>query len=312
VIAVLTHADVLLSLAIFAPTVMFIFAIYLMVPMFYRTFKDVTFISMLVTTFTTAYLVFPAMFTGSSDLAYMSPLTLAVQMYRGEAFGWREYLFPSLPMAAIFCLSMFAATRMLNEEYLMGYRPFSRKLADAVYLMMNRSQPYLSVGLFSLVSIPVIYLAQLVILAIASNLPTGFMLATTLVAAALIEEIIKSVAIVALVEHEIVRRGWRVLVLAALSALGFLIGEKLLLFFSVSVVSETSVSNALFSNTDLLWIPLLAHFVFTSIVSMLAGLQIPIKIFRFKFTLKFKYSFALLLATAVHAYYNLALTGGVR
>jgi ABC-type Na+ efflux pump permease subunit len=311
-IAALTHADVWLSLAIFAPTVMFIFAIYLMVPMFYRTFKDVTFISMLVTTLTTAYLVFPAMFTGSSDLAYMSPLTLAVQMYRGEAFGWREYLFPSLPMAAIFCLAIFAGTRMLNEEYLMGYRPFSRKLADAVYLMMNRSQPYISVGLFSLVSIPVIYLAQLVILAIASNLPPGLMLAITLVAAALIEEIIKSVAIVALVEHGIVRQGWRVLVLAALSALGFLIGEKLLLFFSVSIVAETSVSNALFSSRGLLLVPLFAHFVFTSIVSLIAGRRIPIKIFNFKFTLKFKYSFALLLATAVHAYYNLVLTGGVR
>ncbi len=125
-IAVITKANVLMAVAIFAPTTLFIFAIYLMVPLFYRTFKDTTFIAMLVTTLTTAYLVFPAMFTNVSDFAYMSPLTLAVKMYRSEPFGWREYLFPSLPMAAIFGFAMFAGTRMLNEEFLMGYKPISR------------------------------------------------------------------------------------------------------------------------------------------------------------------------------------------
>jgi hypothetical protein len=64
-IAVLTKGNVLLTIAIFVPTILFIFAIYLMVPLFYRTFKDTTFIAMLVTTLTTAYLVAPAMFTMS-------------------------------------------------------------------------------------------------------------------------------------------------------------------------------------------------------------------------------------------------------
>ena len=68
-IAKLTNANVPLALAIFAPTTLFIFAIYLLVPLFYRTFQDTTFIAMLVTTLTTAYLVFPAMFTNVNDLA---------------------------------------------------------------------------------------------------------------------------------------------------------------------------------------------------------------------------------------------------
>ena len=153
-IATLTKANVLLALAIFAPTTLFIFAIYLMVPLFYRTFKDTTFIAMLVTTLTTAYLVFPAMFTNVNDLAYISPLALAVKMYRGEPFGWREYLFPSLPMSAIFGFAMFAGTRLLNEEFLMGYKPITRKAADAIYLMMAHAHPYLSVPLWSLLVIP--------------------------------------------------------------------------------------------------------------------------------------------------------------
>jgi ABC-type Na+ efflux pump permease subunit len=75
------------ALLIFVPVILFMFAIYLMVPLFYRTFKDTTFISMLAVTIITAYLVFPAMFSGVNDFSYLSPLTLAVQMYQGEMFN---------------------------------------------------------------------------------------------------------------------------------------------------------------------------------------------------------------------------------
>ena len=79
-IAMFTRANILLTLVIFTPATLFIFAIYLMVPLFYRTFKDITFIAMLVTTLTTAYLIIPAMFTNAHDFSYISPLTLAVKM----------------------------------------------------------------------------------------------------------------------------------------------------------------------------------------------------------------------------------------
>jgi ABC-type Na+ efflux pump permease subunit len=299
-IAILTNGNVLMALAIFLPAILFIFAIYLMVPMFYRTFKDITFISMLVTTLTTAYLVFPAMFTGISDMSYMSPLTLAIKMYRDEAIGWREYLFPSLPMVAIFGLAMYASTRMLNEEFLMGYRPITRKMADGVYLMLDRTRPYLSVALFSLLFIPVVYIMQLVILAIATNLPVGVMLGVTLVAAVLIEEIVKSISIVVLIEHGIVRSVKSLILLALLSALGFLVGEKLLLFFSVSMVSEMRMSDMVFSAGGLLLVPLAAHFVFTLIVSFL------------KYKFKMRYAYVLIISAILHSFYNWFLLGGLR
>jgi hypothetical protein len=289
-----------MALAIFTPTTMFIFAIYLMVPLFYRTFKDTTFIAMLVSTLTTAYLVFPAMFTGISDLSFMSPLTLAVKMYRGEPIGWREYLFPSLPMAAIFGLAIFAGTRMLNEEFLMGYRPIFRKAADAIYLMLDRQRPAFSIALLSLLVIPAVYLAQLVILAIASNLPLGSMLVAVLVMAALIEEVVKSMGIAVLVDRGLVHSWGKLLLLAFLSALGFLVGEKLLLFFSVTVVSETNVSSALFGAGGFLIVPLVAHFLFTTIVTLLYAKG------------RFRYPWALLVATLIHSVYNYLLTGGLR
>jgi len=297
-IALVTRADLSLALAIFAPTTLFIFAIYLMVPLLYRTFKDTTFISMLATTLTTAYLIFPAMFTGINDLAYMSPLTLAVKMYRNESFGLQEYLFPAAPMFLIFGLSLYAGTRMLNEEFLMGYRPLTRKLADAIFLLMDRAHPYASVALLSLLVVPLVYIAQLVILAIATNLPGQAMLGGALAASALVEEIAKSMGIAVLVERGSVRSPRQVTALAFLSALGFLVGEKALLLASVSMVSQTALSAALF-NTGLVFVPLAAHFVFTSVVVVLNA--------RFRV----RYPIAVIGGVILHAVYNLIVAGGL-
>lgn len=297
-IAYLTKGDIPLALMIFAPTTLFIFAIYLMVPLFYRTFKDTTFISMLVTTMTTAYLVFPAMFTNSSDLAYISPLTLAVKMYRAEPFGWREYLLPSLPMTAIFGFAMFAGTRLLNEEFLMGYKPITRKIGDAIYLMMAHSKPWFAVTLWSLLVIPAVYMAQVVMLAFATNLPLGLILGATLLTAALIEEVVKTVGIVVLAERGVVTSVREIIGLSFLSALGFLIGEKLLLLISVSVVSQANVSGALFGAGVFLLIPLAAHFIFTSLVTLM------------RIKLRFPYWLALALGTIAHFFYNATVMRG--
>ena len=299
-IAWLTHASIALALAIFTPTILFIFAIYLMVPMFYRTFKDTTFIAMLVTTLTTAYLVFPAMFTNVSELAYISPLTLAVKMYRLEPFGWREYLLPSLPMAAIWGLAMFAGSRMLNEEFLMGYRPILRKLSDAIYLLLARSQPFYSIPVWSFLVVPIVYMLQVVCLAFASNLPPGLILAGTLLAAALVEELAKSASLVALATHGRHFSVRLALLLALLSALGFLLGEKLLLLLSIQVIAQAPLAAALFGAGGLLLVPLVAHFLFTATVTLL------------KTKAKFPYILALAAGALLHFLYNLYLTGGLR
>ena len=76
-------------------------------------------------------------------------------------------------MTAIFGFALFAGSRMLNEEFLMGYRPITRKIAEAIYLVMAHARPYFSVPLWSLLVIPAVYLVQIVFLAFATNLPFG-------------------------------------------------------------------------------------------------------------------------------------------
>ena len=298
-IAVQTQANVLLTLAIFLPTTLFIFAIYLMVPLFYRTFKDVTFIAMLVTTLTTAYLVLPAIFTDVTDLSYVSPLTLAVKMYRGEPFGWREYLFPSLPMAAIFGFSIYAGTHLLNEEFLIGYKPLSQKIGDAIYLLMSHTKLYFSVPLWSVLVVPVVYMAQIVILAFAAGLPLGMTLGVTLFVSAFVEELVKSIGIVMLMDRGKIETSRQVLWYAFLSVLGFFLGEKLLVLISLTVVLQASISSVLFGTGLLLFVPLVAHFVFTALVTLLRAKT------------KLSYAAALTIGATVHFLYNWYLMGGL-
>ncbi len=299
VIAVATRGDPLLALAIFAPAVCFIFGIYLIVPMLYRTFKDTTFISMLATSVTTAYLITPAMFSGISDLAYMSPITLAVKMYRNEPFGLQEYLFAATPLVLIFALALYVSTRVLNEEYLMGFRPIHRKLADAIFLIINRDHLSASIFVLSLLLIPLVYVAQLIALAISLNLPTTLMIGAIMGVAATIEEVAKSAGIAVLHERGLLRSTRQMLVLAFLSALGFLAGEKGLLLVTLSAVSQSRIAGVLF-NTGLLPVPLAAHFVFTSIVCLLTT--------RFRV----RYPFAVLVGAFAHALYNLILIRGIQ
>jgi ABC-type Na+ efflux pump permease subunit len=287
----------LLAIAIFIPVILFIFSIYLMVPLAYRTFKDTTFISMLAVAVITSYLVFPAMFAGINDLCYISPLTLAVKMYRGESFGLKEYGFSTLPMYLVFALSTYLGTRMLNEEYLMGFRPLHRKVAEAIYLAIDRDHICLSVVLLSLFLIPLVYMVQLVMLVLQFNLPLRYTLGALLIAAVVIEEVAKSAGIVVLLKNRVIGTGREVLLLSFLSALGFLIGEKLLVYVSLSVVSESVLFASLFGSGMLL-VPLAAHFSFTALVCLLTrklGTS--------------RYALAVITGSAVHALYNLSVMG---
>ncbi|MCP4542084.1 MAG: ABC transporter permease [Chloroflexi bacterium] len=299
VLTLIMKGNLLLAIVIFIPVILFIFSIYLIVPLVYRTFKDTTFISMLATTVIMSYLVFPAMFSGINDLSYISPLTLAIKMYRGQPFGLKEYLTSTASMYLVFILTMYVGSRVLNEEYLMKFRPLYRKVADAIYLALNRKHIHLSVTLLSLFLIPIVYMIQLVTLAVALNLPIRIALVALLIMSVIIEEITKSAGITVLIENRDVKTAKDIIVVSFLSALGFLVGEKLLLFVSVGIVSESMLSAAVF-NVGKLWIPLVAHFFFTSIVCLL--------------TLRFgakRYPFAVLAGSAVHVVYNLSILFGM-
>ncbi|HVM71012.1 MAG TPA: hypothetical protein VMT91_04580, partial [Anaerolineales bacterium] len=110
----------------------------------------------------------------------------------------------------------------------------------------------------------------------------------------------KSLGILVLSEHGRVRSTGQLLLLAFLSALGFLAGEKLLLLVSVSRVTQAPISAVLFSTGGFLLVPLAAHFIFTTTVLLLRSKA------------RFPYTLALMVGTLLHALYNWYLVGGLR
>lgn len=237
------------------------------------------------------------MFSGVSELSSISPLNLAMQMYKGEPLGLTEYFLSTTPMYLVFLLAIFIGTRIFNEEYLMGFRPLHVKLGEALYIIINKNHPYISIFFLSLLFVPAVFMVQLASIVLAFNLPMPFALIALLVISVIVEEIAKSAGIAVLIQNNIVRSLKGIVILSFTAALGFFIGEKALLYLALSVISESMFTTAIFG-TGLLIVPLIAHFMFTSIVCLITA----------RFGVKY-YPVAILAGSVVHALYNLYVIG---
>jgi hypothetical protein len=170
-------------------------------------------------------------------------------------------------------------------------------VADAVYLAIDRRHLYLSIMLLSLFLIPIVYMMQLVILAVQFNMPIRYTVGGLLFVAVVVEEIAKSVGILVLLENRVIRTMRSILMLSFVSAASFLIGEKLLLFISLRAVSESAVFAGVL-NSGVILVPLLAHFLFTTLVCSLTRL----------FGARY-YLLAVLAGSVIHALYNFTVIG---
>lgn len=298
-ITLVLGGNVGLGLAIFIPVTLFVLSAYLMVALLYRTFKDQTFFSVLAVWIVTIYLVAPAMFTGVNDLSFISPLTLAVLMYRGESFTAAQYFLSTIPMYAVFAVTLFVGVRIFNEEYLMGFRPLYKKLAEAIALIIVPRRPGLSMVFLSFIFVPVVFMVQFASIVIASNLPTNTALGLVFVFAIVTEEIAKSAGITVLMQSGAVRSYRSLMKLVFASGTGFLIGEKLLLLLALSVVSDSVFTEAL-GSSGLLIAPLVMHILTTATVAAIT-MRLGVKY----------YPVGILAGSVIHALYNLWVIYGI-
>jgi hypothetical protein len=203
-------------------------------------------------------------------------------------------------MYLVFILAMITGTRVFNEEYLMNFKPLYKKVSEAIYFVLDKKRISASIFVLSLLLIPIVFIVQLAGIVFAFNLPMPFALWLLLTVAVIVEETAKSAGIAVLVKNRLVSSWQRVLILSIISALSFFLGEKLLLYLSMSVISESIFTTALFSS-KLLWLPLLAHIVATSTVSLLT----------YRLSTKY-YLFALIMGSAIHLIYNLSIIGTIK
>jgi len=236
-----------------------------------------------------------------TPIALISPLTLVVMELQGEAVEMGAYVFSTAPFYLGSGILFLLGVGVYREEDMFTQKPVPLKFLDALDARLRGPK---SVAVISALMIPFVFIAELLAIAVLFVLPIELSIPIILVTIAAIEEVAKSIHIYAGFESDRFGRSTKMaLLLGALSGFGFFVAEKFTAISQVVGLPELALGEATLTPAGvtptatlaLLAAPLVLHVV-TAAISALGA----------KRDLQW-YLVALLVATLVHAAYNLAV-----
>jgi ABC-type Na+ efflux pump permease subunit len=266
--------------------------------MFARSFKELTFVTVTVSVALTSYVFVPAIFTNVTPIALISPLSIVVMELQGETVDLGSYLFSTAPFFLGSGILFLLGVGVYREEDMFTQKPVPLKFLDAIDARLRGPK---SVAVASALTIPFVFIAELLAIAVLFVMPVDLSVPLILVVIAAIEEVAKSIHIYAGFESDRFGRSTKMaLLLGGLSGLGFFVGEKFTVIAQVVGLPELVLGQATLtpsgvtpSATVALFVaPLVLHAV-TAAISALGA----------KRNLRW-YLLAMLVATVVHAAYN--------
>jgi len=250
------------------PVIFFFLANALLIGMLSRSFKELSFVSIFFSTVATTYLFFPSVFANVHVISLISPLTLIVLALQGTPWTVTDYLYSTSLFWLTSAVLFFIAAENFKEERLFSEKNLVTRLREFLSEVISAKRPFLSLFLLTGFSIPFIFMVQLMCLVLFFNLPMPYSLVLLLMFAALVEEIAKGIGIYTIFVRDAAFFTWRnVLLACAATAIGFLVGEKLLLFVTLAQITESVFGSILFLSLGVLWMPLLLHFAGVLIVA---------------------------------------------
>ena len=288
--------------------------------MFARSFKELTFVTVGVSVLLTTYAFVPAIFTNVTPVALVSPLTLVVFDLQGEAVSAGEVLFSTAPMAVGAALLFGLGFGVYREEDMFSQKPVTRKFLDALAVRLSavpvgggildrdRLRALGSVAFLTACTIPFVFVAELLAVAVLFALPVTVSIPVLLVTIAFIEEVAKSVGLYAGFERGVFERTDRVALAVGLaSGTGFFLAEKATAVVQAVGLTELFLGRAAFADVSgfsglpplalaaLFFAPLVLHATATSVAALGARRG------------RTAYALALTLATLGHAAYNVGV-----
>ncbi|TKX55034.1 ABC transporter permease [Halorubrum sp. SP3] len=295
--------------------------------MFARSFKELTFVTVGVSVLLTTYAFVPAVFTNVTPVALVSPLTLVVFDLQGEAVSAGEVLFSTAPMAVGAALLFGLGLGVYREEDMFSQKPVTRKFLDALavrlspvpagggILSRDRRRALGSVALLTACTIPFVFVAELLAVAVLFALPITVSIPVLLVTIAFIEEVAKSVGLYAGFERGVFERSdgdgggtLRVALAVGLaSGTGFFLAEKVTAVVQAVGLTDLFLGRAAFGDVTglsglppvalaaLFFAPLVLHVVTTGAAGVGASRG------------RTAYALALTAATLGHAAYNVGV-----
>jgi ABC-type Na+ efflux pump permease subunit len=250
------------------PVIFFFLANALLIGMLARSFKELSFISIFFSTVATSYLFFPSIFANVHVISLISPLTLIVLTIQGSAWTITDYLYSTSLFWLTGAVIFYIAAKNFKDERLFSEKRLVTRLREFLSEILSQKYPFVSLFLLSGFSIPFVFMAQMMCLVLFFNLPMPYSLVFLLLLSALIEELAKSVGIYTIYARNPEFLTWKNLFFAcAATAIGFLVGEKLLLFATIAQISDSIFGSILFLSLGSLWLPLLLHFMCVLIVA---------------------------------------------
>ncbi len=292
--------------------------------MFARSFKELTFVTVAVSVLLTTYAFVPAVFTNVTPVALISPLTLVVLDLQGEPVSAGAFLFSTGPVFVSAALLFVLGIGVYREEDMFTQKPVPRKFLDALAVHLSPVSDGLpadtagSVGdrlrglgvivAITACTIPFVFLAELLAVAILFALPVTVSIPVLLVTIAFIEEFAKSVHLYAGFERDVFARSDRVAVAVGLaSGAGFFLAEKATAVVQAVGLTELYVGRAAFGSVTgiaelsplvavgLFLAPLALH-GFTTVVAAIGASRH-----------RSYYAVTLVVATLIHAAYNVGV-----
>jgi ABC-type Na+ efflux pump permease subunit len=270
--------------------------------MFARSFKELTFVTVTVSVFLTAYTFVPAIFANVTPIALISPLTVVVRDLQPlQSVSLPETAFATVPFLLCSGVLFLLGIGIYREEDLFTQRAVPLKLLDALAVRVTRPR---DVAILSGLSIPFVFVAELLAVAVLFALPVAVTVPVVLLAVAVIEEVAKSLHLYAAFEANRFSRGRRTaLTLGALSGLGFFVGEKFTAVVQVVGLPDLILGRAAFAPSGiavstglaLFAAPLVLHVITTGIAALGARRDVR------------WYAAALVASIALHAAYNLTV-----
>ncbi|TKX87325.1 ABC transporter permease [Halorubrum sp. SS5] len=299
--------------------------------MFARSFKELTFVTVGVSVLLTTYAFVPSIFTNVTPVALVSPLTLVVFDLQGEAVSAGEVLFSTAPMAVGAALLFGLGLGVYREEDMFSQKPVTRKFLDALAVRLapvpsrgasgglldrGRLRALGRVAFLTACTIPFVFVAELLAVAVLFALPVTVSIPVLLVTIAFIEEVAKSVGLYAGFERGVFARTAETdgdgtlgvaLAVGVASGTGFFLAEKATAVVQAVGLTDLFLGRAAFADVAglsglpplalaaLFFAPLVLHVATTSAASVGASRG------------RTAYALALTLATLGHAAYNVGV-----
>jgi len=282
------------------PVICFFLANALIIGMVGRSFKELSFLSIFFSTVATSYIFFPSIFANIHIVSLISPLTLIVLEIQGTGFSIFDYFY-SGSLFFLTSIALFATgIANFNSERLFSQHRLLTRIRECITGLISYRHIYLSLFFIALVSIPFVFMAQMMALVLFFNLPMPYSILLLIFAAALIEETAKSIGLYSAAGSNPEILSIKIMIIGSfVIAAGFLLGEKMMLFATLSQISESIFGNILFLSLGSLWLPFMLHFITVLIVATMI-----------KIGGRRGFMPGLLMASFVHMAYNLYFISG--